>query len=428
MEAHELNDYREHLLDALEDQPRRAAAERPGLLQIFVNEERVGTLDCAVPDPVFNFASRERSIQSVELRSESGVLIGGCVAPEAGSKSVRLSIGKGNLTAQIQNRFDGGSVHVAYAAAPRWWTQVAMAAGLLPGNSLQAAVHRGWAVTGAFAQIVLALGIMTLLAERVPAWFGWDDRAHQLEEEQAARDLNDQQMDRLHQQLTQLAETQASALAASRTGQEQMTQLSRLVDSLAHGQQKLNGQVASVQDELQTVKATSTQELQDNLALIASKADADRQQILQDLNSIKTVNETLIKQVASLESRNRELHGRLVAASLEMNKANATAKSTTIAEAPKEQPAQVAAADAHRDADPQAFMFWVSFQDGTTDKSIEELIQEIHGTKKGPAKSGWYSVEVNLPHPEPRDRFLESVKRAKIVKAVATSKVMPPAQ
>jgi hypothetical protein len=379
---------------------------------------------------VFHHTSRERSIQSLELRSDSGVLIGGCVAPEAGSKSVRISIGKGSLTTQIQNRFDGGSVQVTYAAAPRWWTQVAMAAGIFPGASLPGGVQRGWGVAGAFAQVVLAVGIMALLAERVPAWFGWDDRAHQIEEEQAARDLNDQQMDRLHHQLTQLAETQASALAASRSGQEQMTELSRLLDSLAHAQHKLHAQVAGVQDDLQAVKAASSQELQEGLRVVASKVEADRDQMLQDLQVIKTVNETLVKQVALLESRNRELHARLALASLENNKTPAASKSTVAANAEtlKEQPTQVAAADTHREADPQAFMFWVSFQDGTTDRSIEELIQEIHGTKKGPAKSGWYSVEVNLPQPEPRDRFLESVKRAKIVKAVATSKVMPPAQ
>ena len=99
-------------------------------------------------------------------------------------------------------------------------------------------------------------------------------------------------------------------------------------------------------------------------------------------------------------------------------------------ELPKETaaPTVVPVSDNLRDADRQAFMFWVAFQDGTTEKSIEDLVQELNGIKKGPMKSGWYSVEVNLPNPEPPDRFLESVKRAKIVKSVVTSKAMPPAQ
>ena len=350
---------------------------------------------------------------------------------------MRVSLGKAALAIQVQNRFDGGSVQVQYEPAPTWWAQVAAATGLFPAVLKPIPGSRPiWAATAAFAQVVLAVGVLALLAERVPSWFGWDDRAQQVEEEQAARNATDQQLDRFHQQLVQLAEAQANALAASQAGQEQLAQLGRLVDSLAHGQQKLNAQVVTVQEDLQTVKADVTHEVQDGLRVVMSKAETDREQVRQDLQSIKTVNETLIKQVAVLESRNRELHARLALASLEVAKANATAganaapKQTVVAsaESQKETPPPVQTAEAHREGDPQAFMFWVSFQDGTTEKSIEDLIQEIHGTKKGPAKSGWYSVEVNLPQPEPRDRFLESVKRAKIVKAVATSKVMPPAQ
>jgi hypothetical protein len=51
METPELNDYRAHLLDALDDQPRRAGEDRPEFLQVLVNHERVGTLNCAHTDP-----------------------------------------------------------------------------------------------------------------------------------------------------------------------------------------------------------------------------------------------------------------------------------------------------------------------------------------------------------------------------------------
>ena len=176
MEAPELNDYREHLLDALDDQPRRAAAERPGLLQVFVNHERVGTLDCTQVDPSFSFSSRERSIQHLEIRGESGVLIGGCVAPEAGHKDLRISVGKGTATIQVHNHFDGGSLQVRYETAPRWWSHVAAAIGMPSESSKPAAsVTPIWTMMTAFAQIVLAVGVVALLAERVPSWMGSDD-------------------------------------------------------------------------------------------------------------------------------------------------------------------------------------------------------------------------------------------------------------
>ena len=431
MEAPELNDYREHLLDALDDQPRRAAEERPGLLQILVNHERVGALDCAQDRPSFAFTARERSIQHLEIRGESGVLIGGCVAPEAGRKDVRVPVGKGSAIIQVHNHFDGGSLQVRYEAAPRWWSHVAAVMGITSDSAKPAAkIAPTWTMATAFAQIVLALAVIALLAERIPSWMGSDDRAHQLEEELAARQSTQEQIDRVHQQLTQLVEAQASAVAVSRSEQERVAQLNNLVDMVTHAQQKLNTQVAVVEDNLHAVKTDLAQEVQNSMRVAVNAVEADRELVRQDLQSIKTVNETLIKQVALLESRNRELHARLALTSLEVAKSNAAPKPTLLAKGDHAKDAAVptTVVDGLRESDRQAFMFWVAFQDGTTEKSIEDLVQELNGIKKGPMKSGWYSVEVNLPKPEPPDRFLESVKRAKIVKSVVTSKAMPPAQ
>lgn len=434
MDTPELNDYRAHLLDALDDQPRRAAEERPGFLQVLVNHERVGTLNCSQVDPTFTCTTKDRSIQHLEIRSESGVLLGGCVAAEAGQKSLRLPIGKGSLTLSIQNHFDGGSLHLRYESAPRWWSHVASAIGLPAGTASTAApIVPVWTMATTFAQVVLAVGVVALLAERVPGWLGSEDRTHQMEEELAARQSTQDQIDQVHRQLAQLVESQSTAMAVSRAEQDRLAQLNTLVGTVAHTQQKLTAQMVAVQDDLKTVKTDVAQEVQSGMRVAVSAVEADRDVVRQDLQSIKSVNETLIKQVALLESRNRELHARLALTSLEVAKANAaTAKPTVVAknDPPKETPVPTAVpvSDALREADRQAFMFWVAFQDGTTEKSIEDLVQEINGIKKGPMKSGWYSVEVNLPNPEPPDRFLESVKRAKIVKSVVTSKAMPPAQ
>ena len=433
MEAPELNDYRAHLLDALDDQPRRAAEERPGLLQVLVNHERIGTLNCAQSDPSFAYTARERSIQHLELRNESGALIGGCVAPEAGQKSVRVHAGKGSLTLHVQNHFDGGSLRVQYEVAPGWWPQLATAVGLPAGAAVASTQGTPvWTMTTAFAQVVLAVGVVALLAERIPGWVGSEDRAHQLEEELAARQSTQDQIDQVHQQLAQLVESQAAAIAGSRSEQDRIAQLNALVDTVAHTQQRLNAQVVSVQEDLKTVKTDVAQEVQTGMRVAVNAVEADRELVRQDLQAVKSVNETLIKQVALLESRNRELHARLALTSLEVAKANASPKPTVVAknDPQKETPAPTAVpvSDNLREADRQAFMFWVAFQDGTTEKSIEDLVQELNGIKKGPMKSGWYSVEVNLPNPDPPDRFLESVKRAKIVKSVVTSKAMPPAQ
>ena len=66
------------------------------------------------------------------------------------------------------------------------------------------------------------------------------------------------------------------------------------------------------------------------------------------------------------------------------------------------------------------FTFWVSFQDNTPEKSIQDLIQEIHG-RTGQPSAGWYNVEVDLPQPQTPDLFVDALKKMTIVKSVTTS-------
>lgn len=425
----ELNDYREHLLNVLEDQPRRVREERSDRVQVFVNHECVGTLDCTKSDPSYSFASRERSIQNLELRNESGALIGGVSAPEAGIKNARIPVERGCLHVLIQNKVEGGSAKVSYQRAPSWWARVAGTA--LWSPTVEPGFRRpAWNSAFAMVQVILVLAVLGLLADRVPGWLGPDRSSALLEEQLSTQQAMQEQFDRLDQRLAQLTDSQQVAMTSAKSSQDQFAQLSRQVDAVSQTQQKLSAQVVAAQEELQTVKAGVAEEIQSGVRVAFDKAEADQQIVRQELQSVKSVNETLIKQVALLEGKNRELHARLALATIEIAKATAPSKPAAVArtESPKEAPQHQVAEALREKTDPQAFMFWVSFQDGTPEKSIEDLIQEIKGIKKGPINSGWYPVEVTLPKPEPPDRFLESIKRAKIVKAVATSKVIPPAQ
>jgi hypothetical protein len=424
----ELNDYREHLLNALEDQPKRVREERPDRVQIFVNHECVGTVDCTKSDPIYSFASRERSIQNLELRNESGILIGGVSAPEAGIKNARIPVDRGCLHILIQNKVEGGSARVSYQPAPSWWTRIAGTA--LWSSAMEPGLRRpAWKSAFAMVQLALVVAVVGLLADRVPGWLGPDQSSVLLEEQRSTQQAMQEQFGRLEERLAQLTDNQQVAMMSAKSGQEQFTQLSRQVDAVSQTQQKLSAHVVTAQEELQAVKAGVAEEIQNGVRVAFNKAEADQQVVRQELQSVKSVNDTLVKQVALLEGKNRELHARLALATIEIAKATAQSKPSAVAraESPKETPPHQVA-EALRETDPQAFMFWVSFQDGTPEKSIEDLIQEIKGIKKGPINSGWYPVEVTLPKPEPPDRFLESIKRAKIVKAVATSKVIPPAQ
>ncbi|HEX2056098.1 MAG TPA: hypothetical protein VHF07_06375 [Nitrospiraceae bacterium] len=424
----ELTDYREHLLDALEDQPRRIREERPTRVQIFVNQECVGSVDCTESNPSYSFASRERSIQNLELRNESGSLVGGVSAPEVGIKTARIALGRGSLHVHIHNKLEGGSAKVTFQHSPSWWARLAGMPFRSP--SIQPAGQPAWSPAFAMGQIVLVAAVLGLVVDRLPDWTGQNRSSTFIEEQRASQQAMQEQFSRLEERIGRLADNQEVVMNSAKNGQDQLVQLSRQFDTIAQTQQKLSAQVVTAQEELQTVKGSVSDEVQNGVRVALAKAETDQQLMRQELQSVKAVNETLVKQVGLLEGKNRELHARLALATMEMAKNATHPKSAAVAraEAPKEPapPAQVA--EARREADPQAFMFWVSFQDGTPEKSIEDLIQEINGIKKGPINSGWYPVEVTLPKPEPPDRFLESIKRAKIVKAVATSKVLPPAQ
>jgi hypothetical protein len=88
-------------------------------------------------------------------------------------------------------------------------------------------------------------------------------------------------------------------------------------------------------------------------------------------------------------------------------------------------PPQVLMAETRPDGSP--LKFFVSFHDGTSEESIDRWLQEIQA-RKGDLDSGWYSVELAQPTQQPPDRFLESIKTAKIIKAVAKSRTRLPAR
>ena len=430
MEQQELNDFRDQLLNTLEEYPRRTEKGRSGSLQIFVNHECVGSVDCMKSDSNYSFSSRDRSVHTVELRNEAGVLVGGLCAPEAGLKNLRVPIKGGWVDIHLHNRIDGGSVSMRFENSRPWWSHLTSRAAWRPFAG--ARLLNGQPLFGkafACAQIFLALGVMVLLADRAPDWFGLENRSSMLAQQLAAQEATQDQVQRLHQQVAQLSEVQQTALKGTQAEQQQLAHLNHLFDNVSQAQSKIAAQVVTTQEDLRSVKVSVAQEVEHDVLAALTREEEDRQQVRQELHSVKSVNETLIKQVALLESKNRELHARLALTAVEVAKVAGQQKSIVAKIEPsKDASSQMQVAEALRETDPQAFQFWVSFQDGTSEKSIEDLFHEIKGTKKGPINSGWYPVEVKLPKPEPPDRFLESVKRATIVKAVATSRIMPPAQ
>ena len=424
-EDSQLSTYRERLLESLRQHPRRQGREDPGLLQVFVNHECVGTLDCAHTDPTLVFASRERPIHTIEIRTAAGLLVGSFCAQDVGAKTARFPVGRHAIELSVHARWDGGMVKVKYQAARTWLQRFLHAvAGLIAGLPRMDQREQAWMRGLAMTQAVLAIAVLFLVTDRVI-----DRTKSQATVVRAtpapapsntAPAIPSEAFAFQEQKLVRLAQKQEAALQTLQVQQEGIAQVNRTLEAVAKAQQQLRVNLQTVQQQGVDSKGVAPSKLNKLLLAELRNASAERKQMRQQIQELAAGKEALGSALTALETRNRELE--------KSRKAEkpAVAKATeTVLPSPTVAPSQVA--EASRENLSQLFNFWVSFQDGTSEASIEQLIQEIHG-RKGPVNAGWYNVEVTLPQPQPPDGFMESLKKAKIVKAVTANRNMPPGQ
>lgn len=167
--------YRDTLLSALRGQAGARGGDRSASFQVFVDQESVGILDGRRDDASRISVGRERTIHTVEIRSESGGLVGGLCMQELDRKTAQFRIGRSTLDISVHNRPDGGMACVALRAVSPAWTRIpawlTAVAAYLGGSFAPAPSHAQramlWSRTGAMAQVVLAGAVLFLVAERI---------------------------------------------------------------------------------------------------------------------------------------------------------------------------------------------------------------------------------------------------------------------
>ena len=421
----QLSVYRERLLEALRQHPRRQGREDPGLLQVFVNHECVGTLDCAHAEPTLVFATRERPIHLIEIRTAAGLLVGSFCAQDVGTKTARFSVGRHAIEMTVHARLDGGMIKVKYRAARAWRYRLHNAvAGLLAGLPRMDSREYAWMRAMAVTQAVLAIAVLFLVTDRVM------DRAKSqtdvvrampaLPPSNTAPAISSEAFALQEQKLMRLAQAQVATLQTLQAQQEEIAQVNRTLEAVAKAQQQLRVNLQTVQQQGVDSKGVASSKLNRLLLAELRNAAAERKQMRHRIQELTAGKEALSSALTALETRNRELEKNRKPGNPAVAKTNEGVSPSPIA-------APSLVTEAPRENLSQLFNFWVSFQDGTSEASIEQLIQEIHG-RKGPVNAGWYNVEVTLPQPQPPDGFMESLRKAKIVKAVTASRTIPPSQ
>ena len=429
MDQHnQLNDYRQYLLGALLEHATRTSYEdKPGRCQVLVNHERVGVLDCASFDPAFTFSSREQVVSQFEVRAEDGTLLGVLSAPEFGFKSAHIPVGRHSLVLTIQNRLQGGSATATFRAglsridekpealAPRGVARVEA-----PSR------HINWKRAMACTQVVLVVTVGGLVADRlIGSRSGLQTpgvmSASGTPGPNAKADVN-----QLEGRLNQLSQSHEAALGTVRMQQEELGRLRQAVSALSSTHQELKTRVVTARRASTSLGKRDVQREVESMAeMLIGRADADQEQLREEIRGLALANEKLAKQLSALETSNHELKSRLKSAGVDISKASSVGDprpavaqhpnptgSTQVAEKPREEP--------HN-----PMLFWVTFQEGTNEQTIEQLVRDIHG-RKGQRRDEWTSLEVDLPDSNTQAGFLESLKKRSVVKAVAMKLDAPP--
>jgi hypothetical protein len=417
----DLIDYRNRLLNSVKAGADRSACGRSGAIQVFVNQRRVGLLDRKGVEVTLQVQTDVR-IDSVQLRSEDGVLLGGLLAPEYGFRTSRIPLLRDTIELRVQNYAQGGSVSAVSIPAPSFWHRARRA---LVGVADSAAPRPGtFAVSGlrtiAFTQVLLAVALVGLVADRITGWMTPVRPPLPVTQTEAPWAAPLAEVTKLGQQLVELSRMQAKAVETIQTQQQGMAQLQRTMAKLSSTQETVASSVLTVKQEMEQRRKGATRDADHMTRVIMSKAHSAQEQLEAEIHSLTVANDRLSNELSQLDQNNQELKKRLKSAGVDVSKAAVPDREKPVVAQQGEPTSPPKMAEARPVPQQPPFLFWVTFSDGTSQDSIDQWVHDMHG-RKGALSEGWQAVEI-VPPAEPMDRFLDQIKQTKIVKAVRVSR------
>ncbi len=410
--------YREHLLSGMKEGARRAACGASDPIHVFVNQRRVGLLDGAGSEATLQVQSQTR-IESVHLRSEDGVLLGGLSVPEYGLRSSRIALTRDAVELRVHNTAQGGSVSAVFLPAPGLWHRARRAWSGIGDHTASRTVAVAASGTRAlvFAQVLLAVVLAGLVADRLAGWMTPASPPLSVTQTEAPWAAPLAEVTKLERQLVELAQMQSKAIDTIQSQQQGMAQLQRTMAKLSSAQETVASSVLTVKQEIEQRRKGAGRDTDRMTRVLMSKALSEQEQLEAEIHSLVIANERLARERAQLEQHNQDLSKRLKAAGTDVSKTVVPDREKPML-AQQGLPPQIAEAKA---VPAQAsFLFWVTFSEGTSQDSIDQWVHDMHG-RKGALSEGWQAVEI-VPPAEPMERFLDRLKQTQIVKAVKVSR------
>ena len=418
VQEEDLELYRSQLLDLRSERPSRSVRGLLDPIQVYVNERRVGELKGAEIEATLHVHGVDH-IETVQLRTEDGRLLGGLVAPESGFRTARVQFSADTVELCVQNTVQGGSLSAVFIPAPSFWNRT---------WTILADIADRWMVrrpastmaygirTVAFTQVLLATAVIGLVADRVMILIAPEHIVAPTAQAEALRTASIAEVEQLAKQLRELRLMQTKVGDALQSQEKGMTLLHQTMARLSSTQESVASSVVMVKEEIEKRQESTEREADRPVQLPVGRGVVDQEQFETAIHGLAADNERLSKQIAGLEEHNRTLTAKLqmaiahVAKAVEQNPERVVAREADVAR--KHQ--LVPVADSRQNTQAQPFLFWVTFSEGTTQESIDQWVNGMKG-HKGSLNEGWQEVQI-IPPPVPPDLFLEQIKGDKIIK------------
>jgi hypothetical protein len=314
-------EYRERLLKDMREGIHRSSCESADPIQVFVDQRRVGLLERNGGKSTLHVQSQTQ-IDTVELRSEDGVLLGGLSAPEYGFRSSRISLTHNTVELDVHNTAQGGSVRAVCTAEPGFRYQLERERIGSDDRATQRPVtFRGAGIRAiAFTQVLLAVVLVGLVVDRTTGWVTpvRSSLPATKADIPSAAPLSD--LTRLEQQLTALSQMQAKTVETIQTQQQGMAQLQRAMAKLSSAQDAVVSNVLDVRQEMEQRRKGSAHEAARMTRVIMSRAHSEQEQLEAEIHSLTIANDRLSKEMADLEQHNQDLKKRLQSAGVDVSK------------------------------------------------------------------------------------------------------------
>lgn len=405
--------YRSRLLESLSDRSSRSPRGASEPIQVYVNERRMGELEGTGIGAMLQVQCSDH-IETVQLRTEEGILLGGLAAPEYGFRTDRVRLSADTVELCVHNTAQGGTLSALFSPAPNFWSRVrksiADAADRLVARRPDPTPAYGMR-TAAFTQALLAIAVVGLVADRVTMWTTpaqTPSSVVQTASLPAIPQAEPADMARFEQQLDELARMQAKIREVLESQQNGVAQIHQAMAKLSSTQESVASSVVmakeEVKEELEKRLEAMGREADRTTRHIASRGRPEQEQLEAAIHSLTADNARLSKEIVGLEENNQALKTKLQTAVVSASKA--------VDPGPER---LLKMADSQASQQQQPFLFWVTFSEGTSQESIDQWVNGMKG-HKGAVNEGWQEVRI-VPPPVPPDRFLEQIRGEKIVKA-----------